>query len=347
MLEHWIQPPEKPIFLREYLDSDRFGAHLAEATDPHEQTDAREIGLIGVDVRWARLVRRHLYQFAYRMPNVRIHDFGDMRKSDPGFMIGPLFELISGGICPVLIGAHFSVLKAVEKCFQHLRAPFFPVVVHENVPESLSHVAGRAFVIGVQQHLLSKNLPEQIQSMHLSHVRNSAADAETLIRQSNACVFDLAAMSAHEMPAQQSLSSSGLCTEEACMLMRHAGLHAGTKLLVMTGHDPRSLQLDICANTAAQMIWYFLEGFGQSIVEDPLKSSHCTSYVVHLDLYDTGFKFFKSERTGRWWVQTQTGNEESVFPCAYQDYLHATNGQVSDRLIRCVNSSLEHSKHTL
>jgi hypothetical protein len=347
MLEHWIQPLDNPVPNREYLTSDRLGVHISGASDQLKKTDRRDVALIGVDSRWSKLVRRHLYHFTHRMPDINIRDFGDMRRSDPEFMIGPLFELISGGVCPILIGTHISVVKAIAQSFQHLRLAFRPSIIAENVPEVISGIGESAFVIGVQQHLVPRNIPQHVHTLHLSEVRQSFADAEALIRQSNACVIDMSAISSYELPAQHSISASGFCTEEACMLMRYAGLHAGTRLVVMTGHDPRSLQLDSSANIAAQLIWYFLEGYNQCLPEDPLSSAHCTSYVVHLDLYDTGFKFYKSERTGRWWVQMHAQEPGKVFPCTYRDYQHATQGQVSDRLIQCANASLEGSKYSL
>jgi hypothetical protein len=148
-------------------------------------------------------------------------------------------------------------------------------------------------------------------------------------------------MSATDVPSQRSLSTSGLNIEEGCLLMRSAGLHAQTNAVLITGHDPMSLQLDQSANVVAQMIWYFLEAYNQCIYEHPLESSHCTTYAMHLDDYDTDLKFYKSEKTGRWWVQFLPGGERTLFPCTYGDYQSAVNGEVSERLLTCAHASLE------
>lgn len=347
MLTHWIQPVEDSSVLREYLDTDRIGKNLATLTGQGGTSGFREVALIGIDPRWAKLVRRYLYQFTHRMSETRLYDLGNLRKLEPDFVIGPLVELISSGICPILIGGHLSTLKSVRQVYAHLRTAFRPVIIHESIPESVKASSERSMVIGVQQHLIPVHVPDQIQTMHLSDVRNAMSDAETMIRDANGIVFDLTAMSMIDMPAQKSHSSSGFCTEEACTLMRYAGLHPDTSLVMTTGHDPMSLELDRSANTTAQFIWYFLEAYNQCIVEDPLNGVNFTSYSVHLDFYDTGFKFYKSERTGRWWVQMHSGNHEPLLPCTYRDYQHATNGHISDRLIACANASLEASKHAL
>jgi formiminoglutamase len=174
------------------------------------------------------------------------------------------------------------------------------------------------------------------------------SDAETFVRDSNAIIFDASALSLADMPAQKSESSSGLCTEEACMLLRFAGLHPGTKAVMFTGHDPISLQMNSSANTAAQMIWYFLEGYYQCIAEDPARSTHCTKYEVQLEGYEIGFTFYKSERTARWWVQVNTSSKhEPVFPCTFRDYQSAMNGHISQRLINCTNASLKSTQEIL
>jgi hypothetical protein len=172
-------------------------------------------------------------------------------------------------------------------------------------------------------------------------------EAETLIRESNGTIVDLSALSSRDLPAQHSRSSSGMTTEEACMLMRYAGLNAKTGFVMLTGHDPRSLELDVSANTAAQLIWYFTEGYNQAVSEDPLRSKKCTTYAIHLDEYDTDYIFYKSEHTGRWWVSPGGGSNTEIFPCTYRDYYCATNGQISDRIVSCTQASLKRSKHAL
>jgi hypothetical protein len=255
-----------------------------------------------------------------------------------------MLELLSSGICPLLFGGNLWILKTVRQAFTQKGHPFRPLIFHENIPETLITDGGRMNILGVQQHLIPPSTPDHIRIMHLSDARNNLREAETVIRDSNAMLFDLSVMSSSDLPAQQSSSSSGFCTEEACTLMRFAGLHAQTKAVAITGHDPLSLQLDSSANTAAQLIWYFLEAYNQCISEDPLRSNHYTTYTVHLDQYDTDFRFYKSERTGRWWVAVHAGDQEPVFPCTYHDYSAATNGKLTDRLIACTNASLESSK---
>jgi hypothetical protein len=347
MLEHWIQPLDSSAFFKDYLDADRIGTNLASLTEKPKAAGTREIALIGVDSRWAKFVRRHLYQFTYRMSDSRIYDLGDLRRSDPDFMIGPLVELISSDICPILIGGQFGAVKALRQSFAHLRLPFHPVAMHERLPEALIAADESATVIGVQQHLVQREIPPHMSVAHLSNMRNIISNAEPIIRDSNCTIFDFTSMTMADMPAQKSGSSSGFCTEEACVIMRYAGLHSGTRAVVLSGHDPMSLQMDLSANTTAQLIWYFMEAYCQSVIEDPLNSPHCTTYAMHLDEYDTDLKFFKSERTGRWWVQMNPSDLAQAYPCTFQDYQLATNGQVSDRLVACAQASMKGSKQQL
>jgi len=347
MLEHWIQPANSSALLGDYLDADRIGTNLDSLNGKAKSDIPRAIAIVGADPRWAKFVRRHLYQFTHRMPDTRIYDLGDLKRSDPDFMIGPLIELISSDICPVLIGTQFSSIKALRQSFAHLRIPFRPVAMHECLPEALIASDEAATVIGVQQHLVQRQIPDHLNVMHLSSTRNMISNVEPIIRESNCTAFDLTSMAMTDIPAQRSSSSSGFRTEEACVLMRYAGLHAGSRAVMISGHDPMSLEMDVSANTAAQLIWYFIEAYNQSVIEDPLSSPHCTSYSMHLDGYGTDLKFYKSERTARWWVQINPSNVAQAYPCTFQDYQTATSGHVSDRLLTCVRASLEGSKQKL
>jgi hypothetical protein len=303
MLEHWIQPLVHSFSQEEYQSGDRIGRNLTAVNAGNVPPKGRGVALIGADSRWTKHVRRHLYKFTHRMSDIGVYDLGNLRRTDPDFVTGPVHELMSSGVCPVIIGGHASLIKAVRQGFIVQRKPFRPVLMHESIPDHLSDIPDKTTVIGVQQHLVPKQLPEHVRTMHLSHTRATLSDADTHIRESNCTLFDLSAMSATDVPSQRSLSTSGLNIEEGCLLMRSAGLHAQTNAVLITGHDPMSLQLDQSANVVAQMIWYFLEAYNQCIYEHPLESSHCTTYAMHLDDYDTDLKFYKSEKTGRWWVQ--------------------------------------------
>ncbi len=344
MLEHWIQPLSSPVVQESSLSGDRIGAHLEALEHAAESSDQRAVALIGADSRWTKFVRRHLYKFTHRMPEIRLHDLGDLRRVDPDFVTGPILELLSSGICPVLIGGHLGLVKAFRQSYLQLQRPFKPCVMHESVPESIAAIPDTQRLIGVQQHLLPKIIPTSIHAMHLSHLRNGMSNADTMMRESNFVAFDVSALSVMDLPAQRAASASGLTIEEACTLMRFAGLHSAMQSVFICGQDPMSMQLDQSANVVAQMIWYFLEAYSQCIIEDPARHTHYTTYAVHLESYDTDLKFYKSERTGRWWVQFPPAGQETLFPCTYQDYHGAVNGQVTDRLIACASESMEGSK---
>ena len=345
MLEHWIQPIDSTLAHEGYLAGDRLGSNLSGMAAIQQAPQRRAVALIGVDSRWARYVRRHLYKFTFRMPDMAIYDLGNLRRSDPDFVTGPLMELMTPGICPVLIGAHPGLIKSLRQSMQFHKQQLRPAFVHETVPEVALQSEDRSLVIGVQQHLVPRQCPKHLETLHLSRAQQHMYDADTLVRESNALVFDLSAMSAIDVPAQRSVSVSGFNTTDACTIMRSAGLHADTRAVYLSGHDPMSLQLDQSANVAAQMIWYFLEAYHQCIPEVPTASKTCTAYTVHLDDYDTDFTFYKSERTGRWWVGFSRENGQAIFPCTYYDYQHAMNGEVTDRILHCATESLESIEH--
>lgn len=347
MLEHWIQPLEAPSFQDDFQSGDRLGVHLSKLPRETPEAPRRSIGLIGVDSRWAKYVRRHLYRFGHRMPDILIHDIGNLRRSDPEFVTGALIEMLSAGICPVLIGGHLALVKSFKQSFTYHKELFTPAVIHETIPELFAQSDGKTNVIGVQQHVLPRHIPEKVNTLHLSHAIAEMQYADVLIRESNCTIFDLSAMAFHDVPAQRSVSVSGFDTAAACTIMRSAGLHGETRAMMISGHDPMSLQLDQSANVAAQMIWYFMEAYNQCIIESPAASAHCTGYTVHVDTYDLDLKFYKSERTSRWWVGFPAGTGDNIYPCTYHDYVDAVQGEMSERLLICATASLESLQQSL
>jgi formiminoglutamase len=53
--------------------------------------------------------------------------------------------------------------------------------------------------------------------------------------------------------------------------------------------------------------------------------------------HEAPFTFWKSNRTGRWWIQVPVKTKKKhlrhrLIPCSYNDYLQASKGEMPDRL---------------
>jgi len=90
----------------------------------------------------------------------------------------------------------------------------------------------------------------------------------------------------------------------------------------------------------AQMIWYFIDGFYNRTNEYPIVNDReFVKYMVDLEETEFELVFWKSKRSGRWWMQIpETGNSKyerhQLIPCSYADYQLACNEEIPERWMR-------------
>jgi hypothetical protein len=92
------------------------------------------------------------------------------------------------------------------------------------------------------------------------------------------------------------------------------------------------------AKVVAVMIWYFIEGFYSRKDSLSFKSSDYTKYTVSLDTKPNTLTFFKSKRSGKWWMEIPHNDLDkfdrvSTIPCSYSDYQMAQKGEIPERWI--------------
>jgi hypothetical protein len=84
---------------------------------------------------------------------------------------------------------------------------------------------------------------------------------------------------------------------------------------------------------AAQMVWYFIEGYTQRRKESPLQGNpDFRQFVVSHQDMQYELKFFKSLVTGRWWIEIphlSTGDNILV-SCSQSDYELACSHEIPD-----------------
>lgn len=344
MLEHWIKPLDSPFLESLSTSPGSIGNEMQFVL--HRRDEMRKVALVASDTKWANRVRKHLYRFASDFRSIELFDLGDLRSQQPGFITEACKELIDSQVIPLILGARRDLS---QQMLLFLRSQSYwdsSLYISESIPQwVVSSVSPpEAQFIGVQQHVLPRlqreyaskyNLPV----IRLGQSRDALEDIEPYARISTAAIFDLAAMRMADMPAQDSLSSSGFCTEEACRIMRYVGLSPALRCLVVEGHDPLSLAFDESANTTAQLAWYFLSGLDQRVDEVPASTDKFTQYTLQISDCSFDLTFFKSNRSGRWWVSIP-GKQKQSFPCALNDYNAAKEDKITDRLMRYIDLTL-------
>ena len=198
-------------------------------------------------------------------------------------------------------------------------------------------------IIGCQTHFTLPSTYRLMEELHFDYIRlgtarASLAEVEPIIRDADLLSFQMAALKQCEAPGQENPSPSGFNVEEACQLSRYAGMSEKVKSFGIFGYKASLDRKAQTANVLAQMIWYFLDGLNNRKGDFPVTTEGLTEYIVELKTLDFTVTFWKSQRSGRWWLQVPVKTAKKhqrhrLIPCSYNDYKMASQDELPDRLV--------------
>ncbi|MEM9887962.1 MAG: hypothetical protein AAF849_18855 [Bacteroidota bacterium] len=295
--------------------------------------------LIGIEAKESNAVRKELYALSHQFPNFGIADLGNVRKKEVSFIIPILREILGTGRTLILIGKDLEWIKAQQQAHRQTRKYTNNwLSIDDRVRLDGSFRAGHRIIIGGQKHLSSRADVQKIEKKNweyysLGSSRANLKATEPSIRDADFATFNMAALKSLEAPQQLSATPSGFFLEEACQLTYYAGISDKLTAIGFYGFqaaasDQRSPQ------ALAQLIWYFLEGLYYRKQDYPVSKEGMAEYLVHIKKYDLTITFWKSLKSGRWWLQLPNKKTQNrLIPCAYEDYQAAGQGEISDRLL--------------
>lgn len=354
MLNNWLKPP--PVVPIDHY-APHTVAHLLK--QPPDTLKKVQVALVGVQEKAANTVRTHLWGTANAFEANSVADLGNLRKADANYLMPVLYELLSSGIVPILIGGNDEHGKAQFLAYQELKN-LLHVGIVDQLPRFGEHTAGHAEVyhsllyprhpllfqltlLGLQAHQLPPATvqwlnKEQVEWMRLGRSRTSLEDTEPLLRDLDMLAFHLGAIRASDAPAVANASPSGYLTEEACQLARYAGMSDKVTSFGVYGFQPNLDSNGHTAQVVSQLVWYFLDGYFNRKGDFPLSTRHLTEYVVELPQYQYHLTFWKSTKSGRWWFQVPTPvkrkqQRHRLVACSYQDYQAACREELPERLV--------------
>jgi hypothetical protein len=164
---------------------------------------------------------------------------------------------------------------------------------------------------------------------------------EPLLRDSDVAVFDIASVRQSDAPGTVSPSPNGFYGEEICLLSRYSGISDKLKVFGLFDVNPEFDIRNQTAGLAAQILWFFLEGFAQKQYETPVlslsNSGRFIRYHVRITDLDEDLIFVKSNLTDRWWIELPADKDNSCYvACSHEDYLKANHNEVPERWVRAV-----------
>jgi formiminoglutamase len=188
--------------------------------------------------------------------------------------------------------------------------------------------------IAFQSYYVHPNMLETMDKLRfdcyrVGKVKEHIDEMEPVLRNSNMLSFDISALAYHAAPASH-LSPNGLSGEDACALMRFAGLSPNINSVGIYGYFPEKDQHELSAKQIAQMIWYFLDGRNKGRREAMLSEKESFN-EYHTAFAEVQTTFLQSKKTNRWWMQLP---DQKYIACSYNDYLLASSNEVPERWLR-------------
>lgn len=318
--------------------------------------EQRGSGLIHGYSEGPDIIRRHFYSLYYWHPDIHIADIGNIK-------VGSLFtdsyaalktvvqELINDGKTVIILGgshdltlaqynAYTDRKKAIEvSCVDalidlNLESPFrhenFLMEMLTGEPNYVRHYNH----IGFQSFFIHPRMLETMDKLRfdcyrVGSVKENIDEMEPVIRNTNLLSFDIRAIANAYAPAN-TLSPNGFNGEEACVLMRYAGMSPNVNSVGIYGYEPKSDKDDLTAKQISHLLWYILDGRSKGRREAQLdeKDSFNEYHTVFAEVETT---FLQSKKTGRWWMQLPA---RTFIACSYKDYLLASSNEIPERWLR-------------
>ncbi|MBR9922283.1 MAG: hypothetical protein GYB31_15710 [Bacteroidetes bacterium] len=353
MLENWLTPVNDPELIQLTEDKpNRLGAFLLNNAENPEKI---RLALIGSDGPSLKPIRKALYKLSVHVPGLGVADLGNLRKSEPDFAIQFIREIQSSRIIPIFLAPDPAFLQSIFRgqAQKQLKlsllgeSPGFEIIdgkargplekiINDKDLKHFSLLGGQGhFMDNATRNWMQSRLFEQLR---LGELRGHIQSAEPLIRDADLVAVQLNLLKQIEAPAQRPSSPSGLFSEEACQLMRYAGMSDKIRSIGFFGFNPEYDDQGQSASVMAQLIWYFIEGIDLRKGDFPASRKNLVEYIVQPKDWHVPLTFWKSNKSGRWWLQVpeqkRLGDRHHLVPCSYENYLSCTNNEIPDRLVR-------------
>ena len=302
------------------------------------------------------LIRRQFYSLYYWHTDVKIADVGNITEGSLytdsyAALKTVVHELINDGKTVIILGgshdltlaqygAYADNAKAIEaSCvdalidlnidspFRHENFLMEMLTSEPNYVRHYNHIAFQSYY--VHPRMLETMDKLRFDCYRVGSVRENIEEMEPVIRNSSFLSFDISAI-AHCYAPSNSVSPNGLNGEEACALMRFAGMSPNVNSIGIYGFDSPHDKDDLTAKQIAHMMWYMLDGRsrGRKEVELDQRDSFNEYHIAFAEVETT---FLQSKKTGRWWMQLPNRN---FIACSYKDYLLASSNEIPERWLR-------------
>jgi formiminoglutamase len=352
--------------IRKYTDADKFpdveGYHIAIIGVGEERGSVHNDGT----AKAPDAVREKLYELKSAGHPYKILDLGNLKLgeslNDTYVAVSTIIvELLKEGILPVILGGSQDITFAQYVAYQKLEqtvnivavdATFdlgtteLPVnsvsylgkiVLHEpNFLFNFSNIGYQTYFVGHEQIELMNRL--YFDAYRLGQVRGDLEEVEPIVRNADIMSFDITAIRQSDAPGNGNASPNGFFGEEACRIVRYAGMSDKLTSFGLYELNPLYDNHDQTSHLAAQMIWYLIDGYYSRKKDVPLKNkAGFVKYRVAVNKDEQEIIFYKSNKSDRWWMEVPYHSNKIKYerhhlvPCSYRDYETALREEIPER----------------
>lgn len=367
-IDIFLEPVDAGSFSEEGFSNGQIGKSILVYDDTFNDIENAELVIVGcgeqrgnnnsmqMDHSSANAVRSCFYNLTNWHTDVSIADVGNIRfgaslNDTYAALRSVVQELINLNKTILIIGGSHDLTSAQYQAYaidkKHIEATLVDAKLDMNIaapgksdqfllemltaePNFITHYNH----IGFQSYFVDPHLLETMDKLRfdcfrLGHVKENIEEIEPVIRNSQLFSFDINAIANSYAPANF-LSVNGFTGEEACSLLRYAGLSPYINTVGIYGYEHSKDQHNLTAMQISQMIWYFVDGKSRSKRESDFGDKEAFN-EFHTAFAEVETTFLQSKKTGRWWMQLP---DKKYIACSYKDYILASSNEIPERWLR-------------
>lgn len=309
--------------------------------------------------------RKHLYELF--VGDIWTKDIYDLGTIHPGAQIQDTYyalsqvitELVKNQVIPVVIGGGQDLTLACYKGYEPLEQMVNICSVDHSLdigdpnldPTSKGYVSHLLMQrpcnlfnfanIGMQRPKVKKKEIELFDKLYFDFCRlgeymDDFRKAEPHLRNSDILTIDFGSIKGVESDHTVYSQPNGFTAAQICQLSKYAGISDKLSCLGIFEINPG--QNENASALISEIIWYFIDGVHARMGDFPIGSKiDYKKFIVHLDDFQDDLVFYKSPKSGRWWMEVKYPmNEGSKYerhhlvPCDEQDYQNTLENDVPD-----------------
>ncbi len=306
-------------------------------------------------------IRKEFYSLYFWHQDIRLADLGNLRQGEDlkdtyAALKTVIGELLNVNKLVVLLGGSHDLSLATYYAFEEkksfievsnidalidinmdsdYRSDNFLMEMLTKEPNFVRHYNH----IGFQSYYVHPRMLETMDKLRfdcfrLGTIKENIEEMEPVLRGSHLLSFDISALAFSCAPINTN-SPNGFNGEEACALMRYAGMSPNMGAIGIYGYNPEKDQHNLTAKEISQMIWYLLDGRSRGRKEVDLNEK--TSFNEYqIAFAEVNTIFLQSKKTGRWWMQLP---DKKFIACSYKDYFQASHNEIPERWLRAQERS--------